>query len=76
VKLLKRIKVKEELRRAKKEGMLNIQLLPIRLSSHSSSSSECVKGKAYNVKILFAQMIIQDIDITRTFVFEFLHRRR
>ncbi len=51
--LLRRIKVEEELRRAKK-GMLNIQPLVVRLLSHSSSSSKCAKGKAYNEKIQFA----------------------
>jgi hypothetical protein len=51
---LRRIEVKEELTREKCEGMLNIQLLVIRSPSHSSSSSECVEGKAYNEKIQFA----------------------
>jgi hypothetical protein len=50
---LKRIEVEEELRRAKR-GVLNIQLLAIRLLPHSSSSSKCVEGKVYNVKIQFA----------------------
>jgi hypothetical protein len=40
VKLLKRIEVEEELRRAKKEGLLNIQLLVVRLPPYSSSSSD------------------------------------
>jgi hypothetical protein len=31
--------------------LLNIQLLVIRSLPHSSSMSECVKGKAYNEKI-------------------------
>jgi hypothetical protein len=44
--------------------MLNIQMLVIRSSPHSSSSSKCVEGNAYNEKIQFAQMIIQDIDTT------------
>jgi hypothetical protein len=35
-------------------------------------SSECVEGKVYNEKIQFAQMIIQDIDTTRTSIVEFL----
>ncbi len=50
--------------------MLNIQLLVIRLPSHSSSL-ECAKGKAYNEKIQFAQMIIQDIDTSGTFKLSF-----
>jgi hypothetical protein len=50
VKLLKRTKVKEELRRAKR-GVLNIQSLVARSPPHSSSSLECAKGKAYNEKI-------------------------
>jgi hypothetical protein len=48
--LLKKIEVEEELRRAKR-GMLNIQPLAIRLSPHSSSSSECAEMKMYNEKI-------------------------
>jgi len=73
--LLKKIEVEEEFRRAKR-GMLNIQPLAIRLSSHSSSSSKCAQGKAYNVKIQFVQMMIQDIDTTRTSTVEFLHKSR
>jgi hypothetical protein len=65
-------KVEKELKRAQREGMLNIQPLAIRLPPHSSSSLECVEGKVYNEKIQFAHKIIQDIDITRTFVVEFL----
>ncbi len=49
--LLKRTKVEEELRRAKRKGVLNFQPLAIRSLSHSSSSSECVEGNAYNEKI-------------------------
>jgi hypothetical protein len=49
---LKIIEVEEELRRAKR-GVLNIQLLAIRLLPHSSSS-KCVERKVYNVKIQFA----------------------
>jgi hypothetical protein len=54
VELWKRTKIKVELRRAKCEGMLNIQPLAIRSLPHSSSFSECAKGKAYNEKIQFA----------------------
>jgi hypothetical protein len=54
--------------------VLNIQPLAIRLPFHSSSSLECAKGKAYNEKILFVQMIIQNIDIIGTFEVEFLCR--
>ncbi len=59
------------MRRVEREGVLNIYLLAIRLSLHSSSSLECAKGKAYKEKILFAQMIIQNIDTTRTFAIGF-----
>jgi hypothetical protein len=52
-KLLRRIKVEEELKRTKK-GMLNIQPFAIRLLPHSSYSLKCVEGKAYNEKIQFA----------------------
>ncbi len=48
--LLKRIAIEEELRKVER-GMLNMQPLAIRSSPHSSSSSECVEGKAYNENI-------------------------
>ncbi len=54
--------------------MSNIQPLIVRLPSHSSSSSECAEGKLYNVKILFVQTIIQNIDTIGTFAVEFLCR--
>jgi hypothetical protein len=73
---LKRIEAKEELRRAERESVLNIQLLAIRSPLHSSSSLECVKGKAYNEKIYFLQTIIQDIDTTETSIVKFLHKRK
>jgi hypothetical protein len=69
-------KVKEELRKAKCEGMLNIQPLIIRSLSHSSSSSECTKGKAYNEKIQFLQMIIHDLHMTGIVAVEFLRKSR
>jgi len=56
--------------------VLNIQPLVVRLSSHSSSSSECAEGKLYNVKILFVQTIIQNIDTIGTSAVEFLRRSR
>jgi hypothetical protein len=62
----------ELLRRAMKEGMLNIQSLAVRSLLYSSSSLECAEGKVYNVKIHIVQTIIQDIDITRTYAIEFL----
>ncbi len=74
-KLLK-IKIEEKLRRAKREGMLNIQLLVIRSLLHSSSSSKCVEKKAYNEKIQFVQMIIHDIDTIGASIVEFLCRSR
>ncbi len=49
--LLKITKVEEELKRAEREGMLNIQLLVVRSLPHSSPSLECVEGKVYNEKI-------------------------
>jgi hypothetical protein len=67
VELLKRTKVEEELKITKKEGVLNIQQLVVRSLLHSSSFSECAKEKAYNEKIQFVQMIIQNIDTTRIF---------
>jgi hypothetical protein len=36
----------------------NIQPFAIRSPQHSSSSSECAKGKVYNKKIQFAHMIM------------------
>jgi len=56
--LLRRTKVEKELRIAKRKGMLNIQPLALRLPPHSSSSSECVKGKVDNEKIQLVQTII------------------
>jgi malonyl CoA-acyl carrier protein transacylase len=70
--LLKR-KLEEELRRAKRKSMLNIQQLVVRLPLHSSSFLECAEGKVYKKKIQFAQTIIQDINTIQTFVIEFLH---
>jgi len=58
MKLLRRTKVEEELIIAKRGGLLNIQPLAVRSPPCSSSMSKCVKGKAYNKKIKFAQMII------------------
>ncbi len=69
---LRRKKVEEELKIVEREGLLNIQPLAVRSLSYSSSTSKCVKGKAYNKKIQFAQMIIQDTNTTKTFVIEFL----
>ncbi len=51
--MVERTKVEEELKRVKREGMLNIQPLDVRSLSHSSSTLECVEGKAYNEKIKF-----------------------
>jgi len=48
---LKRKKVEKELKIVKRKGVLNIEVLALRLPSHSSSSLECVKGKVYNEKI-------------------------
>jgi hypothetical protein len=76
VELLRKIEVNEELKKVEKEGMLNIQPLVVRLPLHSSSSSKCVEGKVYKEKIQFVQTIIQDIDITRTYVVEFLCKSR
>ncbi len=59
--LLRKTKVEEELKRVDREGVLNIQPLPIRSLSHSSSSLECAQGKVYNEKMQFAKMIIQNI---------------
>jgi hypothetical protein len=49
--LLRRIEIEEELKKVKKEDMLNIQPLVIRSSLHSSSSSKCLERKVYNEKI-------------------------
>ncbi len=51
--LLRIIEAKKDLKRAKCEGMLNIQPLVVRLPPHSSLSSKCVEGKVYNEKIQF-----------------------
>jgi hypothetical protein len=74
-KLLKRIKVEEELRKVEREGMLNIQPLVVRLL-HLSSSLECAEGKTYNEKMQFVQMIIHDIYKIGAFVIKFLCKTR
>jgi hypothetical protein len=75
VELLKRKEVEDELRITQK-GVLNIQPLTIRSSSHSSSSLKCVEGMAYNEKIQFVQTIIHNCDIIGTSVIEFLRKSR
>ncbi len=67
-------KAEEELKRVECEGVLNIQSLAVRSLSNSSSSSECAKGKTYNKKMQFVQMIIHNIYRTRTSAIEFLHK--
>jgi len=74
VELLGRTKIDEELKRVERKRALNIQPLAISSPLHSSSSSECAEGKVYNEKILFAQMIIHDIDTIGTSTTEFLHK--
>lgn len=56
--------------------MLNIQPLVIKSPLHPSSSLECVKGKVYNEKMQFVQMIIHDINRIGTSIVEFLHKSR
>jgi hypothetical protein len=51
VELLRKKEAKEELKRVKFEGLLNIQSLVVRSLPHSSSFSECVEGKTYNEKM-------------------------
>jgi len=70
-KLLKKIKTEEELRRVEHEGMLNIQLLVIRSSLHSTSSLECAEEKTYNENMQFVQMTIHYMCRTRTSAVEF-----
>jgi hypothetical protein len=60
----------------KKEGVLNIEVLALRLPLHSSSLLECVKGKVYNEKIHLVKMIIQDINTSKIYVVEFLHKSK
>jgi hypothetical protein len=73
---LKRTKIKEELKKVKREGVLNIQPLTVRSLLHSSPSSKCVEGKAYNEKMQFAQIIIHDIYEIGTSTVEFLHKSK
>jgi hypothetical protein len=74
--LLRKTKVEKEFRKVECEGMLNIQPLVIKLSLHSSSSLECIEGKAYNEKIQFTQTTIHDIDTIGTSVVEFLCKNK
>jgi hypothetical protein len=76
VELLRRIELKEELKKVEREGMLNIQSLVVRSLSHSSSSSECVEGKMYNEKMQFVQTIIHDIYKTGASTVKILRRTR
>jgi hypothetical protein len=66
VELFKKTQVGKELRITQREGALNIQQLVVRSPPHSSSLSKCAERKAYNEKIQFAQIIIQDVDIICT----------
>jgi hypothetical protein len=43
------------------------------LLPHSPSSLKCEKGKAYNEKMQFAHIIIQDLCKIRTYAVEFLY---
>jgi hypothetical protein len=73
---LKKTKLEEELKRAHRKCVLNIQPLVVRSPPYSSSSLECVEGKAYKEKIQFAQMVIQEINTIGTFTIEFLRRSK
>jgi hypothetical protein len=75
-KLLRKKEAKEELKRVKSIGMLNIQPLAIRLPPHSPSSLECGEGKVYNEKMQFAHTIIQDMYRIGTSIIEFLRKHR
>jgi hypothetical protein len=72
--LLKKIEAKEELRGVECVGVLNMQLLVVKLPPHSPSSLKCKEDKTYNEKMQFAEMIIHDIYINGTFVMQFLCR--
>jgi hypothetical protein len=50
---LKKEEVKKELQKAERDGVLNIQMLVVRSSPHSSSSLECEGGKTYNENVQF-----------------------
>ncbi len=49
------------MRRVNCAGMLNIQPLAMKSPPHSPSFSKCEEGEAYNEKMQFAHMIIEDI---------------
>jgi hypothetical protein len=51
--------------------VLNIQPLAVNSSLYSPSSSKCEKNKAYDEKMQFAHIIIQDTYKTKTFAIEF-----
>ncbi len=72
-KLQRRIEIEKQLRRAKREGMLNIQSLVMKLSLIHHHLWNVQEGRhIYNEKLQFAQTIIQNIYITGTFIVEFL----
>ncbi len=56
--------------------MLNIQPLAMKSPPHSPSFSKCEEGEAYNEKMQFAHMIIEDIQKFETYAVEFLCIRR
>jgi hypothetical protein len=64
------------LKRVERKGVLNMQMLVVRLLSLSSSSLKCAKGKVYNEKMQFAQTIIHDIHRIGTYAIDFLHKSR
>lgn len=65
---MKIIEAKEELRGVEYVGVLNMQLLVVKLLPHSPSSLKCKEGKTYNEKMQFAEMIIYDVYLNGTFV--------
>jgi hypothetical protein len=62
------------LRRGGSAGMINIQLLVMKLLLHSPSSLDYEEGKQYHEKMQFTHSIIQNIYRSKPFAIEFLRR--
>lgn len=72
----KSIEKKKVLRRGESARVLNIQLLAVRSSSHSLSSSKCEERKQYHEKMQCVHSIISEIYRSGSYAVEFLKRQR
>ncbi len=73
---MKKKKSRKGVEKSKEIRNVEYSTIGCKVASHSSSFLESTEWKAYNVKIQFTHIIIQDIDTTKTFTIEFLLRSR